>query len=468
VNDEIQFGEVEQSAPQPALRPDENRHYAVVAYGQPRAAELPIFVDLDVLADMEGHAQSDTSVELGGVLLGGSYQDAEGRPFVVVTDSLRAAHYESTKGSFKFTHETWAAITREREAFPADLQMVGWYHTHPGWGVFLSGMDLFICDHFFNKSLDVAYVIDPCKGDRGMFQWSEGVERSIFRTGGFFVTASRFREAELEHYVAELSSAMPASMTSRPSTGGSTAPVVHLHQPRDDSPPWPAMALAGALVVQMLLVALIAWRMVSPPPATATGDDKLVTAIEKLNDSLTGMESRRRAELAEERARAKAELLDAAFQELKGTDAGAISRLAERFDETARLAADIEARDSEIREMRGLIGEARSKLQSLETSAKRDEKRLLSQIAELTEENGRLQADLKTRKAELASLHKNATAAEGDKKGESRFRSRTWWWVGGGVLAAIAVVGAVWWIGGPKAADTAEEPEKRPGEEKGS
>jgi proteasome lid subunit RPN8/RPN11 len=41
--------------------------------------------------------------------------------------------------------------------------MVGWYHTHPDWGVFLSSMDMFICDNFFNK-LDVAYVIDPWRG----------------------------------------------------------------------------------------------------------------------------------------------------------------------------------------------------------------------------------------------------------------------------------------------------------------
>src|SRR5206468_822100 len=94
-----------------------------------------------------------------------------GRPFVVITECLRAQHYESTQGSFKFTHATWSAITRERQRFLPELQMVGWYHTHPDWGVFLSGMDLFICDHFFSQQLDVAYVIDPCRGDRGMFQW---------------------------------------------------------------------------------------------------------------------------------------------------------------------------------------------------------------------------------------------------------------------------------------------------------
>src|SRR5262249_46310653 len=199
--------------------------------------------------------------------------------------------YESTKGSFKFTHDTWSAITREREAFPAELQMVGWYHTHPDWGVFLSGMDMFICDNFFNKKLDVAYVIDPCRGDRGMFQWTGDPHHRVRRTGGFFVTASRFRAVELEYYIAELSSAMPATTTFRSPAGSSPAPVVHLHQPRDPQPSWQGTGIAAALALQFLLVALIAWKTLS------TGEDKIVAALEKLDSSL---ETRRRAEVAEE------------------------------------------------------------------------------------------------------------------------------------------------------------------------
>src|SRR5687767_8759547 len=153
---------------------------------------------------MEDHAQSDTTVELGGVLLGGHYEDNDGQPFVVVTDSLRAQHYESTKGSFKFTHDTWSQITRERDEFSDDLQMVGWYHTHPDWGVFLSGMDMFICDNFFNKPLDVALVIDPCRDDRGFFQWTGDPSQRKRRLGGFYLIGSRFRAAEIEHDAVQL------------------------------------------------------------------------------------------------------------------------------------------------------------------------------------------------------------------------------------------------------------------------
>src|SRR5437870_1976722 len=100
MNGEVEFGDIQQIATKRAPRPDESAQFAVVAYGQPRDVDLPIFVDLDVLTEMERHALSNTSVELGGVLLGGRYEDPQGRPFVAITGSLPAQHYESTRGSF--------------------------------------------------------------------------------------------------------------------------------------------------------------------------------------------------------------------------------------------------------------------------------------------------------------------------------------------------------------------------------
>ena len=132
MTDEIEFGQLEQAQPEEGLRPDHDRHFAVAQCGNVGDDELPIFVDLDVLRDMEAHARENTTVELGGVMLGRQHVDANGKSFVLITDSLRARHYEATKGSFKFTHETWHQITRERNEFHKDLEMVGWYHTHPG------------------------------------------------------------------------------------------------------------------------------------------------------------------------------------------------------------------------------------------------------------------------------------------------------------------------------------------------
>jgi proteasome lid subunit RPN8/RPN11 len=210
--DEIEFGQVEMPPQAARVRPDRDSRYAVVACGLPSPDDLPIFVDLDTLRDLEAHALSDTRVELGGVLLGGQYEDEERRSFVVIADSLRARHYESTLGSFKFTHETWADFTRQRAVLPEDWQIVGWYHTHPHWGVFLSEWDHFICAHFFSRPADVALVIDPCQDDRGFFQWTDMTAQQTRRTAGFYVVAPRRRAVELHCLVAYLENRLLPSL----------------------------------------------------------------------------------------------------------------------------------------------------------------------------------------------------------------------------------------------------------------
>jgi len=250
----ISFGDLEQSQPEEGLRPDQDKHFAVAQCGELRANDLPIFVDLDVMRDMEAHARTNTRVELGGVMLGKQLIDDEGKPFVVISDSLRANHYEATKGSFKFTAETWNQITRDRNEFRPDLEMVGWYHTHPGWGVFLSGMDLFICNNFFNRPLDV----DP---------------QQTRETPGFLLMTSRYRKNELNYFTnlysadsqvgADPRYAQPSFSQSGFSQTGllGAEEVVHIH---DNRRPVFDFAILAMIFMQFVLTGLIAWRMVAP------------------------------------------------------------------------------------------------------------------------------------------------------------------------------------------------------------
>ncbi|MCH5375519.1 MAG: hypothetical protein JJ992_16235, partial [Planctomycetes bacterium] len=262
---EMQFGEIEEAQRLRSLRPDANKQLAVVACGSPKPHDLPVFVDL--------HASSDLRVELGGVMLGGQFEDGAGQPYVLVQDSLRARHYENSKGSFKFTHDTWSDISRRRNEFPDNLQMVGWYHTHPDWGVFLSGMDMFICDHFFNRPLDVALVIDPCRDERGWFQWSDDPGARVRQTGGFYLFASRHRQVELETYAAQLEGKQ--SMAYDPRSGGPgfpgvAYPVTVTNTP-DPRSAWLAVGVMGMLTMQFLVLVLIAWRLLFGPPDTTAG-----------------------------------------------------------------------------------------------------------------------------------------------------------------------------------------------------
>lgn len=273
MSSEVEFGELREPTLQSRRRPDQNGQWAVLACGKPQSGQLPIYVDLDTMLDIQEHAHSDTRVELGGVMLGHTGQDDQGQPFVVVLDSLRAEHYKATRGSFTFTHETWQAITRQRTQRDPELQMVGWYHTHPGWGVFLSGMDQFICQNFFAQSLDVALVVDPCQGDTGWFQWNEN--RQTERCHGYYLFSSRHRQWELESFVEQqLSEPMSNESTTlrRSSNVPSRAPVVQIVE-RTSQVHWFAWSL---LAMQLILMSWLILSQAAGPFASAESENREV------------------------------------------------------------------------------------------------------------------------------------------------------------------------------------------------
>ncbi len=429
---DIEFGDLQHVPPRTARRPDADLHYAVAEYGEPIDGELPVFVDLDVMREIESHAASDTSVELGGVLLGGQYEDANGNPFVVITDCLRAQHYESTKGSFKFTHETWEAITRQRDEFPEELQMVGWYHTHPDWGVFLSGMDMFICDHFFNKSLDVAYVVDPCRGDRGMFQWTQDPRQRTRRTSGFYVTASRFREDELRQFVDQLSLRGP-SMPNLPH--GSGAPIIHVSQPQP--PAWQGLAVWGTLAAQFCLISLIAWRMLTPPTgefAYAGGAAKGATSEQERGVAV------------------QTEFLDRVLRELRGTEEGFAKRMEEEFVRTRALEEELQAERRQnmalLRDIDRAHTDLKAKFEALESKLAVANERLAEARSQNNELKDQLAAVDKSK-----PLKKKGDAAETEEAGVFPVA----YVVGGGVgILALVFLGlAFFWRRGEPLDDEA-------------
>ena len=187
--DEIIFGEIKVREPERRMRPDRDRRFACLAYEVPGPADLPIFLDRRAADAIERHALADTSVELGGILLGKECIDpATGEKFVWITQSLEAKHYANTQASFTYTHDSWEEITRERDQRFPQYDIVGWYHTHPNFGIFLSHHDLFIHHNFFSQALQVAYVVDPINQTRGFFHWRDG---GMAQVAGYYLTADR-------------------------------------------------------------------------------------------------------------------------------------------------------------------------------------------------------------------------------------------------------------------------------------
>lgn len=120
---------------------------------------------------MHAHAAGTTSVEIGGVLVGDV--DAETGD-VFVAAAIPAHRATSAVASLTFTHEAWDDVNEIIARDYEGLRMVGWYHSHPRFGIFLSEYDVFIQKNFFREEWQVAYVVDPVAEISGVFGWEHG------------------------------------------------------------------------------------------------------------------------------------------------------------------------------------------------------------------------------------------------------------------------------------------------------
>ncbi len=144
-------------------------------------SEKTILIKKQVQQQIDEFGSLDTTREVGGVLLGIPEEGDEG-VHLSITAMLKAKKTAANKTSITFTHETWDQIHHEKDILYPDLKIVGWFHTHPGFGVFLSNYDLFIQQNFFNLPWQVAYVVDPVNKETGFFAWEgEEIKASHYR-----------------------------------------------------------------------------------------------------------------------------------------------------------------------------------------------------------------------------------------------------------------------------------------------
>jgi proteasome lid subunit RPN8/RPN11 len=116
------------------------------------------------MAKIEEHCFSETKIEVGGFLIGKIGEDA-----TTVTQAVAAKHTVGQSTQLTFTHDSWNDIYSQMENLPSDEVLIGWYHSHPNFGVFLSEHDQFIQNNFFKNKGQITIVVDPVRGRRGWF-----------------------------------------------------------------------------------------------------------------------------------------------------------------------------------------------------------------------------------------------------------------------------------------------------------
>lgn len=154
-----------------------------LSFGEIETDDVKVYIKQDTYKALEKLASSDTSKELGSILIGMPVQEM-GKTHVIISDFIEAKYTDASASTLTFTHETWDYVHKEHEKKFSDKKIIGWQHTHPNYGIFLSNYDMFIQENFFNLPFQIAYVIDPIQNIRGFFQWKNG---KVEKLKGYYI-----------------------------------------------------------------------------------------------------------------------------------------------------------------------------------------------------------------------------------------------------------------------------------------
>lgn len=155
----------------------------ILPMGERVEQDKNIYISQSVYKEIHRFTKNKTTNESGGMLVGTVIQEL-GKTNVVISGFVEAKYTDATPTTLTFTHETWDYVHKEIEKKHKGKKILGWIHTHPDFGIFLSEYDKFIHQNFFSDEHQVAYVVDPIQKIEGFYFWING---NLEKCKGFYV-----------------------------------------------------------------------------------------------------------------------------------------------------------------------------------------------------------------------------------------------------------------------------------------
>jgi len=118
-----------------------------------------VYMYLETLEEIVRHCKAQLPYEAIGFLAGDNYKWS-GRGWISVNGFI-CGKTRATEVRVEFDEGAMGDIvTALRQHYPGQI-LVGWYHSHPGYGCFLSPTDIETQRSCFREPYHVALVIDP-------------------------------------------------------------------------------------------------------------------------------------------------------------------------------------------------------------------------------------------------------------------------------------------------------------------
>lgn len=137
--------------------------------------EFQVYFVARVLEQIWAHARQQPRVECSGILVGQPCQTLDLKvTFVVIVGAVPHQTNRRSVGHVTVGPAEIAAVREIIETNFPNCIPVGWYHSHPGHGIFLSGQDMTIVRSIYNQAWHIAVVVDPIRNEAGMFYGESG------------------------------------------------------------------------------------------------------------------------------------------------------------------------------------------------------------------------------------------------------------------------------------------------------
>lgn len=170
-----------------------------------------IYISQSVYKEIQKFTKNKTTNESGGMLVGTIIEEF-GKTNIVISGFVEAKYSDATPTTLKFTHQTWEYVHKEIEKKHKGKKILGWIHTHPDFGIFLSEYDKFIHQNFFSEDYQIAYVVDPIQMIEGFYFWING---NIEKCKGFYIYDKTGTKITIDTTKEE-----PTERSGEPSKGG--------------------------------------------------------------------------------------------------------------------------------------------------------------------------------------------------------------------------------------------------------
>lgn len=142
----------------------------------PQQRKFQIYILREAWEQIMRHLNDNVNVECGGVLVGHPFRnlDDPDMTFVVITEAIAQNTSNHSVAHFTVGPKEIEITRNEMQKRCPGLVCVGWYHSHPGHGVFLSGQDMQIVRSIYDAEWHLALVVDPKRSEAAFFRGPEG------------------------------------------------------------------------------------------------------------------------------------------------------------------------------------------------------------------------------------------------------------------------------------------------------